>query len=62
LPDGRETKVPLFPFTLDGERLPVRLQPPKLGEHTYQLLREAGYGADQLRALQARGIITGEES
>jgi crotonobetainyl-CoA:carnitine CoA-transferase CaiB-like acyl-CoA transferase len=62
LPDGRETKVPLFPFTLDGERLPVRLQPPKLGEHTRELLREAGYTPAQLDALQARGIINGELS
>jgi crotonobetainyl-CoA:carnitine CoA-transferase CaiB-like acyl-CoA transferase len=62
LPDGRETKVPLFPVTLDGERLPVRLQPPKLGEHTRELLREAGYTPAQLDALQARGIINGELS
>jgi crotonobetainyl-CoA:carnitine CoA-transferase CaiB-like acyl-CoA transferase len=62
LPDGRETKVPLFPLTLDGERLPVRLQPPRLGEHTYELLRAAGYSDEQLRALQVQGIITTEES
>jgi crotonobetainyl-CoA:carnitine CoA-transferase CaiB-like acyl-CoA transferase len=60
LPDGRETKVPLFPFTLDGERLPVRLQPPRLGEHTHELLRAAGYSDEQLRALRTRGIITEE--
>jgi crotonobetainyl-CoA:carnitine CoA-transferase CaiB-like acyl-CoA transferase len=62
LPDGRATRVPLFPFTLDGERLPVRLQPPKLGEHTHELLRAAGYSDEQLHALQARGIITAQES
>jgi crotonobetainyl-CoA:carnitine CoA-transferase CaiB-like acyl-CoA transferase len=60
LPDGRETKVPLFPFTLDGERLPVRLQPPRLGEHTHELLRAAGYSDEQLDDLRARGIITEE--
>jgi crotonobetainyl-CoA:carnitine CoA-transferase CaiB-like acyl-CoA transferase len=60
LPDGRETKVPLFPFTLDGERLPVRLQPPRLGEHTNELLRAAGYSDEQLDDLRGRGIITEE--
>jgi crotonobetainyl-CoA:carnitine CoA-transferase CaiB-like acyl-CoA transferase len=60
LPDGRETKVPLFPFTLDGERLPVRLQPPRLGEHTHELLRAAGYSDEQLDDLRGRGIITEE--
>jgi crotonobetainyl-CoA:carnitine CoA-transferase CaiB-like acyl-CoA transferase len=62
LPDGRETKVPLFPLTLGGERLGIRRQPPRLGEHTYELLRAAGYSAQDLGALAARGIITGEQS
>jgi crotonobetainyl-CoA:carnitine CoA-transferase CaiB-like acyl-CoA transferase len=57
LPDGRETKVPLFPFTLGGERPGVRLQPPRLGEHTRELLREAGYSADEIARLQAQHVI-----
>jgi crotonobetainyl-CoA:carnitine CoA-transferase CaiB-like acyl-CoA transferase len=62
LPDGSATKVPLFPLTLGGERLGIRRQPPRLGEHTYELLRAAGYSAQDLGALAARGIITGEQS
>jgi crotonobetainyl-CoA:carnitine CoA-transferase CaiB-like acyl-CoA transferase len=48
LPDGRETRVPLLPLTLDGERPGVRLQPPKLGEHTDELLAECGYSAEEI--------------
>ena len=59
LPDGRSTKVPLFPFTLDGERPGLRLQPPRLGEHTRELLREAGYSADEIARLQTRHVIPG---
>ena len=52
LGDGRETLAPLLPFTLDGARPGVRLQPPQPGEHTAQLLREAGYSDAEIAALQ----------
>jgi crotonobetainyl-CoA:carnitine CoA-transferase CaiB-like acyl-CoA transferase len=35
-----------------------RLAPPKLGEHTDALLREAGYSADDVRALRAGGAVS----
>ena len=43
LPNGQVTNTLLFPFTLDGERMGVRLNPPKLGEHSVALLTELGY-------------------
>ncbi|HVZ46161.1 MAG TPA: CaiB/BaiF CoA-transferase family protein [Ramlibacter sp.] len=57
LADGRETRVPLLPLTLDGHRPGVRLDPPRLGEHTRELLREAGYTDAELDALAARRVI-----
>ncbi len=57
LPDGRTTKVPLLPLALDGQRLGVRLDPPKLGEHCGELLRELGYDAAQITAMQAAGSV-----
>ena len=53
LPDGRETKTVLMPFTLDGVRPGVRLSPPKLGEHNTDLLTELGYSAIEIEALHA---------
>ena len=57
LPDGRATHVPLLPLTLGGERPGVRLNPPRLGEHTLGLLQELGYGEADIQALQDGKIV-----
>jgi crotonobetainyl-CoA:carnitine CoA-transferase CaiB-like acyl-CoA transferase len=55
LPDGRETRVPLLPFTLGGARPGLRLNPPRLGEHTEELLSEVGYSDAEIANLKGRG-------
>ena len=57
LPDGRQTQVPLLPIKLGGERLGLRLDPPRLGEHTDVLLQSLGYSADDVATLHAEGIV-----
>jgi len=61
LPDGdkagQQVKTTLFPITMDGSRLGVRLQPPKLGEHGRELLAAAGYSPTQIDDLQQRAVI-----
>ena len=57
LPDGRATAVPLLPLTLDGQRPGVRLDPPRLGEHTEALLGELGYAADSIESLRREGVV-----
>ena len=51
LPDGRETKTVLMPVLLDGQRLGVRLSPPKLGEHNAELLAALGYSTEEIAQL-----------
>ena len=45
LPDGRETRLPALPLSLDGERLPLRRGLPGVGEHTAEILDEIGWTA-----------------
>ena len=61
LPDGpragQTVKATLFPFTMDGQRLGVRLDPPKRNEHADALLASVGYGAAEIQALRQAGAI-----
>ena len=57
LPDGRQTVVPLLPLTLGGERLGLRLDPPRLGEHTDALLQSLGYTPNEAAGLRADGVV-----
>ncbi|MBA4214748.1 MAG: formyl-CoA transferase [Polaromonas sp.] len=55
LPDGERAgqtaQTVLLPLALDGERLGVRRSPPKLGEHSAELLAELGYSAEDAARL-----------
>jgi crotonobetainyl-CoA:carnitine CoA-transferase CaiB-like acyl-CoA transferase len=53
LPDGRDTQTVLLPILLDGERPGVRCSPPKLGEHSAQILKELGYSPEQIERLSS---------
>ncbi len=57
LPDGRATSVPLLPLTLDGERLGLRLDPPRLGQHGREVLRDVGYSDDEISAMVQAGTL-----
>jgi crotonobetainyl-CoA:carnitine CoA-transferase CaiB-like acyl-CoA transferase len=52
-----DTRVALLPLAIDGHRLPVRQPPPGLGADTAALLASLGYGADDVAALQAAGVV-----
>ena len=51
LPDGRATRAPLLPITLGGRRPSLRLNAPRLGEHTNALLAELGYTKIEILAV-----------
>jgi crotonobetainyl-CoA:carnitine CoA-transferase CaiB-like acyl-CoA transferase len=55
LPDGERAghtaQTVLLPLALDGERLGVRRSPPRLGEHSAELLAELGYSAEDAARL-----------
>jgi crotonobetainyl-CoA:carnitine CoA-transferase CaiB-like acyl-CoA transferase len=57
LPDGRQVKVPMLPFEMDGRRFGTRLDVPLPGSHSEALLKELGYPDSEVAALRAAGVI-----
>ena len=54
---GQTAKTTLLPFTMDGRRLGVRLQPPRAGEHTRELLAQLGYADAQIDGLYLHNAV-----
>jgi crotonobetainyl-CoA:carnitine CoA-transferase CaiB-like acyl-CoA transferase len=54
---GQTVKTTLFPITMAGQRLGVRLQPPKMGEHTQDLLLSIGYSTQAIAQLRAQAVV-----
>ena len=53
LEDGQQAKLPALPVALNGERIGLRHNPPKVGEHTDEVLREAGLSGAQIISMRA---------
>ena len=51
--DGRVS----LPLSFDGARVAYRTRPPLLGEHTAEILQEAGYDEGEISALAREGIV-----
>lgn len=58
LPNGKTTKLPRIPFTLQNHNFDLQSQPPQVGEHTADLLREIGYSSVEIHQLNQQHIIT----
>lgn len=52
-----ETRVALLPLALNGERLKLRKNPPKLGADTIELLQSIGYTGEEIEKLKEDGVI-----
>ena len=54
---GRTIHVPGLPLELDGERLPKRSDPPRVGQDGRAVMKSAGYQDDEIERLAAAGVV-----
>ena len=59
LSSGLRTRLPRLPIEVGRHDFGLRRQPPEIGAHTVEILREIGLGGRELADLEARGIIRG---
>ncbi|MSP08031.1 MAG: CoA transferase [Chitinophagaceae bacterium] len=58
LPNGRITKLPNTPLLYGNEKAILKLNPPKIGEHTIEILSHLGMSALEINLLKEKNIIT----
>ena len=58
-PDAPDLVEVAPPLSVDGERLRHRSPPPRLGEHSAEVLAEAGYSSAEIERLFAAGVVAG---
>ncbi|MEO7008492.1 MAG: CoA transferase, partial [Caldimonas sp.] len=54
---GQTVKTTLFPITMQGKRLGVRLDPPRFGADTAEVLASVGYTTAEIEALRRQRAV-----
>jgi crotonobetainyl-CoA:carnitine CoA-transferase CaiB-like acyl-CoA transferase len=57
---GDQTKLPALPLEMDGRRFGVHHDVPRAGQHTREILAEAGYSQADIEQMLEQGVIGAE--
>ena len=59
LPNGDVTQLPRLPLLLEGSGSELEINPPKIGEHSREILASVGLGVEQIEDLIGKGVVAG---
>jgi crotonobetainyl-CoA:carnitine CoA-transferase CaiB-like acyl-CoA transferase len=57
---GHKTRLPALPLEMDGHRFGIQRDVPRAGQHTREVLAQAGYSANEIAELIEKGIVGAE--
>jgi crotonobetainyl-CoA:carnitine CoA-transferase CaiB-like acyl-CoA transferase len=57
---GQKTRLPALPLEMDGRRFGIQRDVPRAGQHTREILAQAGYSASEIAKLIEKGVIGAE--
>ena len=57
-PNGVRARMPRLPIEIGDHDLGLRRQAPAVGEHTVEILHEAGLSGDEINDLRVRGVVS----
>jgi crotonobetainyl-CoA:carnitine CoA-transferase CaiB-like acyl-CoA transferase len=57
LPNGTRAKIPRLPMEIGAHDLSLRRQPPKIGEHSAEILAELGLAPGEIETLNKDKVI-----
>ncbi|GAB1422079.1 CaiB/BaiF CoA-transferase family protein [Anaerolineales bacterium] len=61
LADGSKSRFPKLPMSIEGNDLGLRMEAPRIGEHTESILEALGYTSEAIQGLMAQEIVVGDE-
>ncbi len=59
LPNGDVTQLPRLPLLLENAGSELEINPPKIGEHSREVLARVGLGVEQIEELIGKGVVAG---
>ena len=57
---GDKARLPALPLAMNGQRFGIHRDVPRKGQHTREVMAEAGYADDEIEALIAQGAVGAE--
>jgi crotonobetainyl-CoA:carnitine CoA-transferase CaiB-like acyl-CoA transferase len=57
LPDGTVAKLPITPLIYNNQKASLQSNPPKIGEHTAEILKTLGFRNDEIEVLKGEKVV-----